>query len=380
MELLFWVAVTLIGYSYFGYPLLLMLLARNRSQPVDTVDEAVLPAVTVIIAAYNEETCIDARIQNLLSLDYPSDKLTALIGSDGSSDATAAILEKYTEHPVIKPVIFTQNRGKTSVLNDLVNRATDEILVMSDANTDFAPDVIHQLVRHFENPQVGAVCGELNLVDAQSSNNKDGVYWRYERFLKQKENHLNAVLGANGANYAIRKSLFRPLPTNTIVDDFQIAMNVSRSGYQVVYDCDAKASEEVAPDLQSEEGRRVRIGSGNYQAFFANLWALNPLLGWRFVAYVSHKVIRWFAPHLLILIAVSNLLLLPTPLYTLTFCGQVIFYLVAWWGITNKKRGKQVPNIVALPAFFVAMNWALFRGFIRFISADLSGTWQRTQR
>ena len=380
MALLFWLSAVLIAYSYFGYPILLLLVSRKKRTTPAMADNEPLPAVTIIIAAYNEESCIEARIQNLLELDYPADKLTALIGSDGSSDRTAEILNSFSDHPVIRPVVFTQNRGKTSVLNDLVEMADGDILVMSDANTDFAPDVVQQLVRHFNNPQVGAVCGELNLVDAQSSNNKDGVYWRYERFLKQKENHINAVLGANGANYALRKRLFRPLPTNTIVDDFQIAMNVSRAGYQVVYDCDAKATEEIAPDLQSEEGRRVRIGSGNYQAFFANLWALNPLLGWRFVAYVSHKVIRWFAPHLLIIIALTNLFLLPQAFYAATFCGQVIFYLVAWWGITKKKRGDQVPNIVALPAFFVAMNWALLRGFIRFTSADLSGTWQRTQR
>lgn len=379
MEQLFWLSALLIGYSYFGYPLLLLVVARKKRQPPPATNTD-LPSVTIIIAAYNEESCIEARIQNLLQLDYPPEKLTALIGSDGSADKTAELLNHYVGHPVIKPVVFTQNRGKTSVLNDLVDMAEDDLLVMSDANTDFAPDVIHQLVRHFNDPQIGAVCGELNLVDAQSSNNKDGVYWRYERFLKQKENHINAVLGANGANYALRKRLFQPLPANTIVDDFQIAMNVSRAGFQVVYDCEAKATEDVAPDLQSEEGRRVRIGSGNYQAFFANLWALNPLLGWRFVAYVSHKVIRWFAPHLLILIAITNIFLLPSAFYTAALCGQVLFYLVAWWGITNKKRGNQVPNVVALPAFFVAMNWALLRGFIRFTSADLSGTWQRTQR
>ncbi|GGW87036.1 glycosyltransferase family 2 protein [Alteromonas halophila] len=380
MEVVFWLSLVLIGYSYFGYPVLLMLIAKNKPVDKQADSPSALPSVTVVIAAYNEESCIEQRINNLLALDYPQEKLNVLIGSDGSTDATASILNQFVNHPVITPVVFTQNRGKTSVLNELLSMAEDEIIVMSDANTDFAPDVIHKLVRHFDDPAVGAVCGELNLVEAQSNNNKDGIYWRYERFLKQKENHIDAVLGANGANYALRKSLFRPLPANTIVDDFQIAMNVSRAGYRVVYDADAKATEEVAPDLRSEEGRRVRIGSGNYQAFFANLWALNPTLGWRCVAYISHKVLRWFAPHLLIIIALSNLFLVSTPFYLLTLLAQTGFYLIAWWGITNKKRGRKVSNIIALPAFFVAMNVALLRGFIRFISADLSGTWQRTQR
>ena len=265
-----------------------------------------LPNVTVIIAAYNEDSCIRARVENLLSLDYPQDKLTIRIGSDGSSDNTPQILESINAEN-FHAHIFEKNRGKMSVLNDLVASATDEILVMSDANTHFNPDAINVLVKHFQNESIGVVCGELNLVDAESGINQDGIYWRYEQVLKFHEAQLGALLGANGAIYAIRKSLYIPLPANTIVDDFQIVMNVSKQKFKTIYDPSAIAIEEVAPNLAEEEGRRVRIGLGNYQAFFKMRWALNPLLGWRFVAYLSHKVCRWFVPHFMIIAFISNI-------------------------------------------------------------------------
>jgi cellulose synthase/poly-beta-1,6-N-acetylglucosamine synthase-like glycosyltransferase len=338
-----------------------------------------LPKVAIIIAAYNEESCIEARINNLLNLDYPEDKLTIHIGSDGSSDATASLLQGFAAHN-IKTHIFDVNRGKMSVLNDLIAAAQAEILVMSDANTYFKPDVIKKLVRHFKNENIGAVCGELHLVDAKSGDNKDSLYWRYEQVLKLHESHLGALLGANGAIYAMRKSLFKPLPKNTIVDDFQIVMNIARQNFQTIYDPQAIAIEEVAPSLEAEEGRRIRIGLGNYQALFTMPWALNPLLGWRFFTYVSHKVLRWFVPHFMLLAFVSNIFLLTHHFYQITFIVQLAFYLIAWYGIKQQKRGDKVNSIIALIAFFVAMNIALFRGFIRYFSANVQGTWQRTTR
>ena len=165
-------------------------------------------------------------MENLLTLDYPHEKLTFLIGSDGSSDKTAEILSQFNIDN-LQVYIFDLNRGKMSVLNDLVDKAQDDFIIFSDANTHFQTDTVQQLTRHFNNKNIGGVCGELHLVDGDSGDNKDNVYWRYEQVLKFHESRLNALQGANGAIYAIRKSLFIPLPSNTIVDDFQIAMNVS---------------------------------------------------------------------------------------------------------------------------------------------------------
>ena len=390
MTVLFWLSVSLIIYSYFIYPVLLIScsaikqtiydaqhLVTKQPLPEDNID--LLPSVSIIIAAYNEGSCIEGRVNNLLALNYPAEKLTLHIGSDGSSDNTADILNGFSAKNY-HPHIFEVNRGKMSVLNDLIAQSEDDILIMSDANTHFNADVVYKLVRHFNDDKIGAVCGELHLVDAQSGDNKDSVYWRYEQVLKFHESRLGALLGANGAIYAMRKALFKPLPANTIVDDFQIVMNISKEKHHTIYDPEAIAIEEVAPDLNAEEGRRVRIGLGNYQAFFNMAWALNPLLGWRFLAYLSHKVCRWFVPHLMIIAFISNCLLLDQAIYQLSFMAQISFYLIAYYGIKRQKSDKKVNPFVGLIAFFVSMNIALFKGFIRYFNSNVQGTWKRTSR
>ena len=390
MTVLFCLSLSLIIYSYFIYPVLLIScsvikqtiydaqhLVTKQPLPEDNID--LLPSVSIIIAAYNEGSCIKERVNNLLALNYPAEKIALHIGSDGSTDDTADILNGFNAKNY-HPHIFDINRGKMSVLNDLIAQSKDDILIMSDANTHFNADVVYKLVRHFNDDKIGAVCGELHLVDAQSGDNKDSVYWRYEQVLKFHESRLGALLGANGAIYAMRKALFKPLPANTIVDDFQIVMNISKEKYHTIYDPEAIAIEEVAPDLRTEEGRRVRIGLGNYQAFFNMAWALNPLLGWRFLAYLSHKVCRWFVPHLMIIAFISNCLLLDQAIYQLSLIGQISFYLIAYYGIKRQRSDKKVNPFVGLIAFFVSMNIALFKGFIRYFNSNVQGTWKRTSR
>jgi len=390
MVMIFWLSLAVIIYSYFIYPLILVICSGLKQAISDTrylwkkqqrriVDKKKLPPVSIIIAAYNEESCIKARVENLLSLDYPQDKLTILIGSDGSQDKTAEILSSFDE-PNVKVHIFTENRGKMSVLNDLVEGANSDYLVFSDANTHFNKNSIGQLVRHFDHDDIGAVCGELHLVDVDSGDNKDSVYWRYEQVLKFHEARLNALQGANGAIYALRKALFIPLPANTIVDDFQVAMNVAKQGSRLIYDPEAIAVEEVAPNLQAEEGRRIRIGLGNYQALFTMTWALNPLLGWRFIAYFSHKVCRWFVPHFMLLTFISNCFLIEDTFYLSILICQILFYAVAIYGIKQQKNNKKTSSLISLIAFFLSMNTALLRGFIKYFSSNIQGTWQRTNR
>jgi cellulose synthase/poly-beta-1,6-N-acetylglucosamine synthase-like glycosyltransferase len=390
MEIIFWCSIAVIVYSYFIYPLILIIFSAIKQAISDTrylwtksqrrvVDKDNLPPVSIIIAAYNEESCIKARVENLLSLDYPQDKLTILIGSDGSQDNTAEILTSF-DHVNLKIHIFEENRGKMSVLNDLVEQANSDYIVFSDANTHFNKNTIENLVRHFDHDDIGAVCGELHLVDVDSGDNKDNIYWRYEQVLKFHEARLNALQGANGAIYAIRKELFIPLPANTIVDDFQIAMNIAKQGARLIYDPEAIAIEEIAPNLRAEEGRRVRIGLGNYQAFFCMPWALNPLLGWRFIAYISHKVCRWFVPHLMLIALISNLWLITMPIYQLLFIGQIVFYAIAFYGINKQKKQQKIGSIIGIVSFFVSMNIALMRGFIRYFNSNVQGTWERTTR
>lgn len=393
MEWVFWGCIAAILYSYFLYPLVLMscsalvqLWRDNRyiwrgksTRSVSSQTDEALPAVTVVIAAYNEQSCIAERVDNILQQNYPADKLTLLVGSDGSKDRTAEILAAIDD-PRLTAYLFTENRGKVSVLNELMSKVSTDITILTDANTVFEADTIRHLVRHFSDPRVGAVCGELQLVDAQSGNNRDGVYWRYERLLKFHESRLDALLGANGANYAIRQSLYRPLPTNTVVDDYQIAMDIARQGFVLKYDPEAIATEDSAPTINDEMGRRIRIGLGNYQACFQMRWMFSPRNGARLFSYISHKVMRWFVPHFMLLALLSNLFLLHSTGYTVIFIMQVLFYTLALYGYHCHAKGRQLSVPLSLIVFFVSMNYALGIGFIRYFSTNIQGNWQRTER
>jgi len=357
-----------------------MLLANFFSKtPTHSNVEVTLPSVAVVIAAYNEESCIKERIENLLSLDYPEDKITCFIGSDGSSDKTNEILSGFDDQR-LRIHIFEQNSGKASVLNKLVALVEQPIIIFSDANTHFESDAIQRLTSHFSDPNIGAVCGELNLFNPGDNDNQDSIYWRYEQFLKEQEAKLDALLGANGAIYAIRANLYSAIPANTIVDDFQIVMNVARGGHQIIYEKLALAHEEIAPNIAEESKRRIRIGTGNYQAFTRLTWALNPLIGWRSFSYISHKVFRWFTPHLMVVAFITNLFLAEQPLYMLLLVGHILMYTLALWGGRTSAKGKKLSSIIALITFFVSMNLALLKGFYRFMFKNVQGTWQRTSR
>jgi cellulose synthase/poly-beta-1,6-N-acetylglucosamine synthase-like glycosyltransferase len=375
MLTIFWISLAILIYSYFVFPLLLKLFVKPENLKSEKLET--YPDVDIIIAAYNEQSCIHARIENALQQNYQG-TLRILVASDGSQDRTGEIITSFTDHRVVA-VDFPENRGKISVLNDLVSQSTAEFLVFTDANTDFKEDAVEVLVSSFTE-NIGAVSGELVLITDDGNQNKDGLYWKYEQFLKRCESALGGILGANGAIYAIRRELYEPLSKDTIVDDFCIAMNVKKQGFDVVYNDKAIASEEVAPSLHDEFGRRVRIGIGNYKAFNANLWALSPTYGWFSYCYWSHKVFRWFAPHLMVLAFISNIFLIGELFYLLCFIGQVAFYYIGWSGQRKISKGIEVGSLVAIVSFFFSMNLGLGLGFIRFLKGHKNGGWKRTAR
>lgn len=390
LEFGFWSMIFLILYTYFFYPLTLIAISGIRQIIKDTSfvfsknerrnRTQTLPEISVVIAAYNEEKCIEERINNLLALDYPEDKIKFIVGSDGSTDNTNEILQKF-DHQNLDIYCFDENRGKINVLNELVGKVESEIAVFSDANTMFEPDALKKLVAHFENNKVGAVCGELHLIDPFSGDNKDNLYWKYEQVLKFHESRLNALLGANGAIYAIRTELYQALPTDTIIDDFCIVMNIAKEGHVVTYAPEAKAIEEIAPDLAEESSRRIRIGAGNYQAMMRLGWLLNPMQGYRFFSYFSHKILRWFVPHLMVFIAILNVFLaLDSSFYQVMLVLQILFYIAAIIGLKMKSVSGAIGKVLQLIAFFVSMNYSLLKGFFRFLNNNLSATWESTSR
>jgi cellulose synthase/poly-beta-1,6-N-acetylglucosamine synthase-like glycosyltransferase len=388
LEVIAILGIGLVVYSYALYPLLLFFVAGlhqnltdvryvfgKRDRRANATGE--LPAVAVIFSAYNEEQHLRQRLENLLALDYPPELLDIYVGSDGSTDATNAILAQF-EHPRVHAALFEANRGKASVLNDLVSRTAAPVLVFTDANTFFAPDALKMLVSHFKQPTVGGVSGELRLLTV-AGNNQDGLYWRLEQFLKFLEARIGGLLGANGAIYAIRRDMWKPLAPDTICDDFCVAMNVAVRRHRLVYEPGAWAEEEAPADIADEYRRRVRIGIGNFQALFRHpeyLFSTSP--GTRF-AYLSHKVLRWIAPHLLTLSLIASALLAGSPGWRLFLLAQLAGYVAAAVLYLASRRCR-LPSALGIPAFLFALNWGFLIASFRYVSGGYSGTWRRTRR
>ena len=390
LQILALLCIGAVVYSYVLYPVVLTVVASVvqllrdvrfvfKKQERRVRGDAELPAVAVVISAFNEERHIQRRIDNLLALDYPPHLLRAYVGSDGSRDATGAILSA-CQDARIAAFVFVQNRGKANVLNDLVDRTTEPIVAFSDANTFFERGALRKLVAHFSDARVGGVSGELRLLGG-AGDNQDSLYWRLEQFLKFFEARIGGLLGANGAIYAIRRSLWKPLDTDTICDDFCVAMNVATAGYRLVYEPAAWAEEDTPAAIGDEYQRRVRIGIGNFQALVRH-----PEYLWRssvatVFAYVSHKILRWTAPHLLIVGLLASLALSIDSAAWLLFSGlQLAAYVcaAAWYGISQS--GRSLPSVLRIPAFLFALNWAFLVASKRFMTGQYSGSWRRTSR
>ena len=373
--------IGVVGFAYVGYPILIWLLSRcfGRDPVPPAVESADLPTVSLLIAAHNEEADIAARIENALGLHYPPDKLEIVIASDGSTDATEEIVERYSDRG-IRLLAYRNNGGKSAVLNASVPRLRGDVVVLSDANTRMAPDSLRRLATWFADPAVGVVCGRLILTDAVSGRNADGMYWKYENFLKGCEGRLGALIGCNGAIYAIRRRLFPAVRPGTIIDDFVIPMDARReSGCRILYDAHAVAWEETPPDIGCEFRRRARIGAGGFQSI-ARLWPLlSPAHGWASLTFFGHKVLRWLSPFCLAGMLVLNSLLLGIPGFDLMLIGQLGFYAVAIAAAYVPPRPRAL-RVLRLSTMFATMNLALLVGFFRWASGAQRGTWKRTTR
>src|SRR5881398_3253321 len=320
LSIVFWTAVVVVLHTYAIYPLLLILLdaveqARSTWRYIGGTErrrpaaQLGLPHVSVLIAAYNEQQCIGQRIENLLAQDYPADKLEILVGSDASTDETDAIVQHHAARGV--KLSRAERSGKAGVLSRLVALSKGEVLVMTDANTDFERDAIRRLVQPLRDDEVGLVCGRLRLHSPAGAPVTESAYWKLESVLKLYESRRGCVMGANGGIYAVRRHLFPPLPAGTVVDDFVAALRVLQSGYEVRYEPEAVAHEEAAPGHADEYRRRVRIAAGCFRALSHFRDLLSPRHGFTSFALWSHKVLRWFVPHAMVVALVTNALLAP---------------------------------------------------------------------
>lgn len=390
---IFWGSIGLILFAYAGYPVIVWLASRMRPDAADVAEQLTSqpaptewPFVTLVIAAYKEELWILPRLENALAMDYPADRFEVLVGCDGREDLTADLAMSFGDDRV-RTIVFPNRRGKASVLNDLMPMARGDIVVFSDANTLFERSAVRRLIRHFvaepstgSSARIGGVVGRLVLTDPETGSNVDGVYWRYENFLKACEGRLGALLGANGGIYAIRKPLVEPLPAATILDDFVIGMRVHSQGYRLVYDKTALAYEETPASISDEFRRRARIGAGGFQSLPRLAHLLSPRFGWLAFAFGMHKVLRWICPFLMLAAVGANVALaLDSVVYRWLLGAQMLFYGAAL--ATPCFSGKSgVLKLLRLPEMFVQMNLALAVGFFRWIQGIRSGTWVVTPR
>ncbi|RMG94526.1 MAG: glycosyltransferase family 2 protein [Chloroflexi bacterium] len=371
VQLLFWLSVTLIVYTFFGYPLLITFLARQFPRP--NHQAPITPTVTIIIPAYNEETEIRQKLENTLSLDYPVDQYEIVVVADGSTDKTAEIVQEYIPKGV-RLYYQPERQGKTAAINRVVPHLTSDILVFTDANTTLPPHALRTLVRHFADPKVGGVAGEKRV-----SGGGEGLYWRYESWLKRCDSTISSVMGAAGELFAVRRTAFSPPPNDSLLDDFIISLTLVADGWRVVYEPEAFALENPTPSLAGEWQRRTRNGAGGFQAIWRLRRLLHPRYGRVMWQYFSHRFVRWaITPFLLPVAYVLNGLLWPRPFYRPLFILQTLFYLTALVGywLNRHGRNRRLPFIAF---YFCFTNLAAIVGFWRYITRRQPVTWVKVR-
>jgi cellulose synthase/poly-beta-1,6-N-acetylglucosamine synthase-like glycosyltransferase len=343
--LVFWASFTFAAYAYVGYPLLLLAWRRVAARPVRRAPYE--PELTLIIAAHNCGSAIEAKIQNCRSLDYPRERRHLVIALDGCTDDTEAVVRRLAG-PDLEVVCLAEHLGKAAALNAGLARARGEVVVFADVRQRIEAGALRALLAPLADPGVGVVTGELLLADETGREARDGVglYWRYEKKIRGLESDVHSVVGATGALYAVRRALVRPIPVGTLLDDVAIPMNAVLAGARCVFEPGARVLDRVACCAEVEYYRKVRTLAGNYQ-----LVAQQPalLLPWRnpvWLQFVSHKIARLLVPYALLALVVSNLFL-SGPFYAAFLVGQALFYGLAVLGAaldTNASRTEAVPS------------------------------------
>ena len=376
--ILFWVAVFLIVYTYIGFPLGVVLRGLLWPHPYKDEELTNPPTVSIVISAYNEAKSIAAKLDNILSIEYPQDRLEVVIASDGSTDGTEAIVDRYREHGV--KLLSLPRVGKAAALNSAVNAASGEILVFSDANSMYKADSIQQLVRPFGDPKVGGVAGNQiykTAVSGGASVDGEHAYWSFDRMLKQFQGKSGNTLAATGAIYAIRRSLFRPI-LDGVSDDLVTSTGVIVQGYRLIFAPEAIAYEPIAATSQVEFGRKVRVIMRSWKALIVRRELLNPFR-YKFYAIqlFSHKVLRYLVVFpLLVLFLVSPFLWTEGFIYQMAAIGQVAFYSCALLGLLLNKTRFGHNKIFTIPFYFCMVNAASLVAIIKVLQGHQIKHWE----
>jgi biofilm PGA synthesis N-glycosyltransferase PgaC len=382
LEISFWIMLGITFYAYVGYGILLYVLVKikNLFLKKPNFSNQVLPEVTLLVAAYNESDYVVDKVKNTIAQSYPSDKLKIVFVTDGTTDDS---IEKLKSFEQVKVYHSDERKGKMAAINRVMPLIKSPITVFTDANAMLNTDAIKSMVEHFVNPKVGVVAGEKQIIKVSENNAEvgEGLYWKYESFLKKLDSELYSTVGAAGELYAIRTSLFQTLEIDTLLDDFVLSLRICSKGYVTAYEPSAKAMETASLNIAEELKRKVRISAGGIQSVLRLQTLLNPFKhGWLTFQYLSHRVLRWtLVPVFLVLMPIVNLFLMDNPFYQLSLFFQVAFYSLAILGYVFEKKGKKFKALY-VPYYFSFMNYAAILGFKRFYSNQQAVTWEKAAR
>lgn len=377
-EWAFWLLVFTVIYTYFGYSLVIGVLAMLFNRPVDR--GGITPRVTFLITAYNEEKNIRKKLTEVLALDYPRGQLEVMVASDGSTDRTDEIVREFRDQGVVLKRVEGRV-GKTATQNEAVKVATGDVIIFSDATTVYEKDAIRKLVRNYHDPEVGAVSGRYEYVNPTGAPVGTGsiLFWKYENFIKSMQTRIRTISGCCGCIYSVRKAAYVPLPGDIISDLVEPLMVIQR-GYRVVFEPEAVAYEETTEKSHEEFRMRIRVITRAMRGILYARGLLNPFR-FPFVAFqlFSHKVLRWLIPFFLIGLLVANAFLLDKQFYVITFALQVAFYFLALVGLGADRVGKKFKP-AAVPLYFCIVNTASLIAFFKTLAGQKMVTWETVRK
>ena len=390
LMVVFWLLLLIVCYTYAGYAILLWLMVKIKEAVKGKSKIFVAgdpPDVTLLVTAYNEKDCLAEKVKNSQELEYPKDKLHLVWVTDGSDDGTPDLLKQYPDVTVYHKFELS---GKISAMNRGVKLITTPIIIFSDANTMLGKESVWRIVNLFANPKVGCVAGEKRIFGSQkdmAASAGEGLYWKYESFLKKYDARLYSVVGAAGELFAIRRELFIETEKDTLLDDFIISLRIAMQGYITQYDPEAYACETSSANIKEELKRKIRIAAGGFQSMVR----LAPLLnifkyGILSFQYISHRVLRWtLAPLGLMLLLISNFFLslqagiFSYQFFSIVFWMQICFYAMALLGWFLENRQIKL-KVLFVPYYFFIMNYAVYLGFFRFVRKKQNVVWERAKR